>query len=105
MTSKSLIVVSVQTDVELALGSHSLEESLNVGHVSDLYHGLGGEFGVATSSNVPVFEELRLVFSDSAEEVSCYPVLIIDLNTKTRTNLELPLAWLVLISNSLFSMV
>jgi hypothetical protein len=99
MASKSLIVVSVQADVKLVLGSHSLEESLNVVHASDLSHGLGGEVGVAASS-VPVLEELRLkgdgdakVFSDSAEEVSGYPDLITDLNTKARTNLELPLAW------------
>ena len=95
---KSLIVVSVQADVKLMLGSHSLEESLNVVHPTDLSHGLGGEVGVATSS-VPVLEELGLkgdrdtkVFSDSAEKVSGHPDLITDLNTKARTNLELPLA-------------
>ena len=84
--------------MELVLGGHSLEESLNVVHTSDFSHGLSGEVGVATSS-VPVLEELRLkgdrdtkVFSDSAEEVSGDPDLITDLNTKARTNLELPLA-------------
>lgn len=99
MTSKSLIVVSVQADVKLMLGSHSLEESLNVVHATNLSHGPSGEVGVAASS-VPVLEELGLkgdgdakVFSDSAEEVSGYPDLITDLNTKARTNLELPLAW------------
>ena len=84
--------------MELVLRSHSLEESLNIVHASYLSHGLGGEVGVATSS-VPVLEELGLkrdrdtkVFGDSAEEVSGDPYLIADLNTKARTNLELPLA-------------
>ena len=96
---KSLIVVSVQADVKLVLRSHSLEESLNVVHATNLSHGPSGEVGVAASS-VPVLEQLGLkgdgdakVFSDSAEEVSGYPDLIADLNTKARTNLELPLAW------------
>ena len=59
VSSKSLLIVSLERDVVLMLGSHLLEQTFNVVHATLLSHCLGRVIGVTTST-IPVFEELGL---------------------------------------------
>ena len=99
VAGETLLVVSIKGNVKLVLRSHSLQESLNVVHATDLSHGLGGIVGVATSS-VPVTEELGLeahrdteVLSNTSHQVSGNPDLVTNLDSEARADLELPLTW------------
>lgn len=98
VAGQALLVVAVERDVELVLGSHLLEETFDVVHAADLSHGLGGVVGV-TASAVPVLEELGLeadrdgeVLSNATEEIPGDPKLVTDLNAEAGADLVLPLA-------------
>ena len=101
MTSHAfLVVVTIETDVEVVFGSEFFHHVIDVVHSFGAFsHCCGGEVGVAARS-VPVWEQFGcegdvdvVIFSDAAENITRHPKVVSNGNTGAWSNLELPLTW------------
>ena len=95
-----LVVVTIETDVEVVFGSEFFHHVIDVVHSFGAFsHCCGGEVGVAARS-VPVWEEFGgerninvVILSDTAENIARHPKVVSDRNAGAGSNLELPLTW------------
>lgn len=94
------VVLSVNCNVLLVTAFELLDSCLDVLHTSFLSHFLRREVAVKTSSIPVTWNRLGVerdfgtkFFGNTVEEETSKPKVVTQLNTVTRTHLELPLSW------------